>query len=150
MRDRQGAKLARPSHPPFRKPRLNPSLSVGASEPGLSSLTHGTQNSVWHPGCQTLTGRTQFRSSGQASSELISWSSSKRREAPPETVPLSDPALGSLRLLFPVTEKLRDTGGTLLPELHSVNFEGSIHETLIEPTPSSPTRSKTASERRRV
>lgn len=97
-----------------------------------------------------LTGRTRLLNSGQASSELISWSSPKGREAPSETVPLSDPALGSLRLFFPVTEKLRNTGGTLLPELRGVSFTGSVHEMLTEPTPSSPARSKTASESRRI
>lgn len=41
----------------------------------------------------------------------------------------------------------RDRGAE---ELRGVSFAGSARETLTEPTPSSPARSKTASERRRV
>lgn len=51
---------------------------------------------------------------------------------------------------LPVTEERRNAGGRLLPELRSVSFAGSARATLTEPTPSSPPRSKTASERRRV
>ena len=51
---------------------------------------------------------------------------------------------------LPVTEERRNAGGRLLPELRSISFAGSAWETLTEPTPSSPPRSKTASERRRV
>ena len=84
------------------KTSLSSSFSVGATEPGLAAHTHGTQNGVWHPGCQTLTGRTRFHNSGQASSELISWSSPKGRETPSKSAPPSDPALGSLRVPSPL------------------------------------------------